>query len=59
MILSCFGGILQTFAQLTSEEIYIHNDLGILDVEMIILLLAAMLSACLALPQISVCAQLG
>lgn len=56
MILSYFGGILRTFAQLTSEGIYMHNDLRILDVEIIILLLAAMLSACLALLQISVCA---
>lgn len=36
-----------------------NNDLKILDVEIIILLLDATLSACLVRPQISVCAQPG
>jgi len=52
-------GILQTFPQLTSVGIYMSNDLRILDVEIIILLLDAALSACLVLPQISVCIQQG
>lgn len=36
-----------------------NNDLWILDVEIIILLLDNTLSACLVLPQISVCGKLG
>lgn len=39
--------------------IYMSDDLGTLGVEIIILLLDATLSACLVLPEISVCAQLG
>lgn len=52
------GGILQTFAQLTSMEIHVNNNVDIHDMEIIIVVLEC-LSACVVLPQIFACAKLG
>lgn len=52
------GGILQTFAQLTSMGIHVNNDLDIHDMELIIVVLDS-LSACLVFPQIFAWVKLG